>query len=92
LFDDFPAVSALDQRSYSRADRRDTVDPFAEAFSRDGAVGGVAEPASPPSGCVFRTRCPHTVAGCAESIPVLWEIAPGCRVACLRDDVVVQGA
>jgi len=54
--------------------------------------GELPSPASPPSGCVFRTRCPHAVAGCAEGVPVLREIAPGRRVACLRDDVVAQGA
>jgi oligopeptide/dipeptide ABC transporter ATP-binding protein len=54
--------------------------------------GELPSPASPPSGCVFRTRCPHAVAGCAESVPVLREIAPGRRVACLRDDVVARGA
>jgi len=54
--------------------------------------GELPSPASPPSGCVFRTRCPHAVAGCAENVPVLREIAPGRRVACFRDDVVAQGA
>ena len=61
--------------------------------SREMALSGeLPSPASPPSGCVFRTRCPHAVAGCAESVPVLREIAPGRRVACFRDDVVAQGA
>jgi len=61
--------------------------------SREMVLSGESpSPGSPPSGCVFRTRCPHTVAGCAESIPVVRKIAPGCRVAYLRDDVVVQGA
>ena len=54
--------------------------------------GELPSPASPPSGCVFRTRCPHAVSGCAENVPVLREIASGRRVACLRDDVVAQGA
>jgi oligopeptide/dipeptide ABC transporter ATP-binding protein len=50
--------------------------------------GELPSPAAPPSGCVFRTRCPHAVASCAESVPQLREIATGRRVACLRDDVV----
>jgi oligopeptide/dipeptide ABC transporter ATP-binding protein len=50
--------------------------------------GELPSPAAPPSGCVFRTRCPHAAAACAESVPQLREIAPGRRVACLRDDVV----
>jgi oligopeptide/dipeptide ABC transporter ATP-binding protein len=50
--------------------------------------GELPSPAAPPSGCVFRTRCPHAIAACAESVPKLREIAAGRRVACLRDDVV----
>jgi oligopeptide/dipeptide ABC transporter ATP-binding protein len=52
--------------------------------------GEMPNPAAPPSGCVFRTRCPHAIADCAESIPALRQIAPGRRVACLRDDIVAQ--
>ncbi|WP_315837761.1 oligopeptide/dipeptide ABC transporter ATP-binding protein [Bradyrhizobium prioriisuperbiae] len=52
--------------------------------------GDLPNPAAPPSGCVFRTRCPHAVAPCAESIPALRQIARGRRVACLRDDIVAQ--
>jgi oligopeptide transport system ATP-binding protein len=54
-------------------------------------AGELPNPASPPSGCVFRTRCPHAAAACAESVPVLREVASGRRVACVRDDVVAQG-
>jgi oligopeptide/dipeptide ABC transporter ATP-binding protein len=50
--------------------------------------GELPSPAAPPSGCVFRTRCPHAISACAESVPQLRDIAPGRRVACLRDDVV----
>jgi oligopeptide transport system ATP-binding protein len=53
--------------------------------------GDLPSPASAPSGCVFRTRCPHAVAICAEKAPMLRDVAPGRRVACLRDDVVAQG-
>jgi oligopeptide transport system ATP-binding protein len=60
--------------------------------SRQTASGELPSPTSPPSGCVFRTRCPHAIAACAETVPVLREITPGRRVACIRDDVVAQGA
>jgi oligopeptide transport system ATP-binding protein len=53
--------------------------------------GDLPSPTSAPSGCVFRTRCPHAVAICAEKVPMLRDVAPGRRVACLRDDVVAQG-
>jgi len=47
--------------------------------------GDLPSALSPPSGCVFRTRCRHAIAQCAETIPVLREVAPGHRTACIRD-------
>lgn len=49
--------------------------------------GEIPSPVNPPSGCVFRTRCPFAVDACSREIPALREIAPGHRVACIRDDV-----
>jgi peptide/nickel transport system ATP-binding protein len=42
---------------------------------------------NPPSGCVFRTRCPYAQEACAATVPPLREIAPGRFKACLRDDI-----
>ena len=52
-----------------------------------GALPIHGEPPSPtavPSGCAFRTRCPHAVALCAEALPELEPVADGRAVACHR--------
>ena len=51
--------------------------------------GGILEgdPPSPrnlPSGCAFRTRCPHATSVCAGTVPPLEPAGSGHDVACLR--------
>jgi peptide/nickel transport system ATP-binding protein len=46
--------------------------------------GDIPSPIAPPSGCVFRTRCPKAIAACAETIPPLADAGGGRLVACLR--------
>lgn len=49
--------------------------------------GDVPNAIAPPSGCVFRTRCPYALDECAHAPPPLRDVAPEHRVACIRDDV-----
>jgi oligopeptide/dipeptide ABC transporter ATP-binding protein len=73
------------------------------ALSPDPAVGGLAarkvqaigeppSPLSPPSGCRFRTRCPHAFARCTAEEPRLRVIGPGQQAACHLNDTDGKGS
>ncbi len=60
-------------------------DPDAEATRQRAKLEGeVPSPIDPPSGCKFRTRCPHAREICAKAQPALIEVAPGHFTACHR--------
>ncbi|MFN3351633.1 ABC transporter ATP-binding protein [Pseudorhodoplanes sp.] len=46
--------------------------------------GELPSPLSPPTGCVFHTRCPLASAECRAEIPALREVRPGHNVACIK--------
>lgn len=48
--------------------------------------GDIPSPINPPSGCVFRTRCPHATDACTTIEAQAVEVGPGHFVACTRLD------
>ncbi len=58
-------------------------DPKAEAAKEVTILDAdLPSPINPPSGCVFRTRCPHAKEVCAAEKPRLTDRGNGQRVAC----------
>jgi peptide/nickel transport system ATP-binding protein len=49
--------------------------------------GDMPSPMNPPSGCVFRTRCPHAIEACAQTRPEPRDMGGGRLKACIRDDI-----
>ncbi len=58
-------------------------DPDLErARQRVTLTGDLPSPLAPPTGCVFRTRCPMADRRCEEHTPLLEPAGPGRQVAC----------
>ena len=52
-------------------------DPKQRGVPRTRLAGDIPSPLHPPSGCVFRTRCPKAMAECATTIPQLKPVGNG---------------
>ena len=82
---------ARPQHPYTRALMSAIPSPDPDARTeRQILKGDIPSPANPPSGCVFRTRCPKALDACAAAVPQLREVAPGHFKACIRDDLDVE--
>ncbi len=63
--------------------------PIPKPGRRRGRValkGDIPSPINPPSGCVFRTRCPIATDACSQNVPPLKQIGPGHMSACINSD------
>jgi oligopeptide/dipeptide ABC transporter ATP-binding protein len=49
--------------------------------------GEIPSAVDPPSGCVFRTRCPYVLPACAVAVPAFRPTGSGQMTACIRDDI-----
>lgn len=50
--------------------------------------GDIPSPLNPPSGCVFRTRCPNAAEVCAEGVPDPVTVSAAHKSYCKRIDVI----
>jgi oligopeptide/dipeptide ABC transporter ATP-binding protein len=83
------ALFAAPRHPYTRAllEAAPEPDPSRRGRVRARLAGDPPSPANPPSGCAFRTRCPHALARCADAVPPLRPVAAGHDMACVRDDI-----
>jgi oligopeptide transport system ATP-binding protein len=83
------AVFAAPAHPYTRAllSAVPIPDPVAErGRHRIILTGEPPSPTNPPSGCVFRTRCPEVMAICAEAAPIATSLPHGGQVSCHRHE------
>jgi oligopeptide/dipeptide ABC transporter ATP-binding protein len=82
-----PAAKVLEnpRHPYTRAllSASPSLDP-ARRRTRILLSGDPPSPSDPPTGCVFRTRCPWALAECAEAVPTPRQVGPRHEAACIR--------
>ncbi len=81
------AIYARPTHPYTAAllDSRPSMDP-ARRRTKPPLTGDPPNPVNPPSGCRFRTRCPHAEAVCAARKPAMAQLGGGHAAACHMAD------
>ena len=80
-------IYAAPLHPYTKAllDAAPVPDPAIERARAPRALGGeLPSPLTPPSGCVFHTRCPLATDECKQSVPEWREVRPGHFAACIK--------
>ena len=62
-----------------------------ESFQLNLKVGDAPDPASPPPGCVFHTRCVYADERCMTEVPAKQEVSPGHFVCCHKAGCLTCG-
>ena len=79
-------VCAHPRHPYTRALLAASPKPDPDAPKlRQPLQGDIPSPMAPPSGCVFRTRCPLAGEDCARAVPAMREAGAGHVFACIRE-------
>jgi peptide/nickel transport system ATP-binding protein len=81
------ALYSMPLHPYTKAllDAAPVPDPETERARAPRMLGGeIPSPLSPPSGCVFHTRCPLATEECRRTVPQPREARPGHIVACIK--------
>jgi peptide/nickel transport system ATP-binding protein len=78
-------ASPLHPYTQALLDAAPVPDPQIERARAPRTLGGeLPSPLTPPSGCVFHTRCPLASAECRGEVPRLREVRPGHFAACIK--------
>jgi len=77
------AIYETPAHPYTRGllDSRPSMDP-GQRRTEPPLTGDPPNPVNPPSGCRFRTRCPHAEAVCADQVPIAADAGSEHEVAC----------